>query len=180
MRTVAERRLQAAVIAIAMLGGCATYPTSKTTAKVGGYMLLASAAFEAAALIVAAERSRRLQGDNVYPLVAGGVLLGVSVIVGGAGLIGMVVHDKPAEPLPGPEKPPDPSVVARLRAQDLMKQAVAASYARDCAAVKRREAEVREIDPDFYVTVFARDAVIKKCLEAGARAAPLGTPPPSP
>jgi hypothetical protein len=53
-------------------------------------------------------------------------------------------------------------------------------FSGDCAAVKRREAEVRETDPDFHVTVFVRDAVIKECLEAAAQTAPLGTPPPSP
>lgn len=188
------QRLSAVVILMATLAGCSTYQGSRTVAKVGGYTLLAGVASGAGAVLAASHNSTG-DGSAALGLFFVGVgLVEIGAIVGGTGLLGMLIHDKPTpEPPPGPEPTPDPSVATRARAKDLTNQATAASYAGDCATVRTRDAEVRELDPEFHATVFVRIVVIKRCLEAvdatdtqpvpskvEAEPSPVVTPSPSP
>ncbi len=165
------QRVMAAVIAVAMLGGCPTYQSSRTTAKAGGYTLLAGVVVAAATVAVLSQRSGRDQSAAIDVLVLSAILLEAGVVLGGAGLVGMLVHDKPApddsaETPPARERLPDPAARSRARAMDLTKQAVAASYAGDCAAVKIREAEVLAVDPELHAAVFVEEVTIKRCLDA--------------
>lgn len=99
----------AALAVIASLG-CSTYQGSKTTAKVGGLVLLGGAVAEAVVVGVASQTS-----DNCCGLASPVVLLpllpiGVGVYLGVAGLIGMAIHsgdDSPEpDPVPGRLAPP--------------------------------------------------------------------------
>jgi hypothetical protein len=56
---------------------------------------------------------------------------------------------------------------------ELLGQARAASDAHDCAVVTKRAISIRALDSEFYETVFMRDAVIQRCLDAGASTQPV-------
>jgi hypothetical protein len=172
------RRRTVALVLVATLGGCVSYPASRSTAKVGGYMVLASLAIAVPTLFVLSHRHGNDESAPINVLIFDSLVLEAGAIAGVSGLLGMLIHDKPEpEPLPAPEPPPDPSVLGRRRVMDLAKQAVAAGYANDCAAVKQRDAEIRAIDPEFHATVFVHYAKIKTCLDAEP---PAVSPPPEP
>ncbi|HEU0033799.1 MAG TPA: hypothetical protein VFQ53_24395 [Kofleriaceae bacterium] len=60
------------------------------------------------------------------------------------------------------------STERRAEAWRLTKLAIDAAAHDDCAVVKQQDARVRELDPDFHATVFARNVALQRCLEAAA------------
>jgi len=56
--------------------------------------------------------------------------------------------------------------------------AARAARAGDCATVAKLDAQVRDIDVDYHMTVFRRDVAIKRCLDAAAPA-PVTAPAPA-
>jgi hypothetical protein len=68
----------------------------------------------------------------------------------------------------------------KLRKQSLnvawtvTKEAMTAARSGDCAAVEKLDTQVRNLDEDFYTTVFRQDVAIARCM------GPLGTPAPQP
>jgi hypothetical protein len=61
---------------------------------------------------------------------------------------------------------PEPTQRERKRAAawELTKQAGDAARADDCTQVQAIAPRVRELDADFYVSVFMRDVAITRCL----------------
>ena len=67
----------------------------------------------------------------------------------------------------GPVLEPTPEQVrqdARTQAWAWTQQAEAAARAADCSTVLTLSGKVQTIDADFYDTVFATDAAIRRCL----------------
>jgi hypothetical protein len=54
----------------------------------------------------------------------------------------------------------------RLEAWELTKQAGVAAREKDCTQVEAIDPRVRDLDQDFHVVVFMRDAAIQRCLRS--------------
>jgi hypothetical protein len=173
------RRWTAAVIVMAMLGGCTTYQQSRTTAQVGGVAVLVGAVFvgvQIARCPPMAPCTDLSSGDKVFAGISlSGLLIGLTLLAGGG--LGMLSFDRPAEPQAQHPAAPQASPRAAPYAptelvRGITRSAIDSANANDCAAVKRREVDVLELDPRFHDTVFVRDAAIKKCLDAAVPAQP--------
>jgi hypothetical protein len=174
---LAMRRWTAAVILVALLGGCSTYKTSRRVAIGGAVMTVVGAV----ALVVGARSE-----DTAVSIVAVSVAIPNllwGVIFGVAGIAGMSMHPAPEKQAPQePAQEPARNAAKALpeprreRAWSLTKLAAEAARAGDCDAVSVRDSEVYELDAEFHATVFARDAAIKGCLDAARAPAPVASP----
>jgi hypothetical protein len=182
------RRLAAAVVVMAMLGGCTTYVGSRQTAKVGGIMSLIGAA----CLVVVAgmwddhgggSRSKEVIVYGLAIPILAGAYVGVPLAIGG--LIGMGLYEKPAAELRRDNNAAIQAERDRAAAQTrqqrsavherllkLTSEARALADAHECDLVKQREITVRGLNSDFHTTVFVRDAAIRRCLDAAVPAQP--------
>lgn len=101
------RSAGALAVALSMLaGGCTTYAGSRKVAKVGGVMMLTGAAVAAIGV------SLELGGEGGGYAPAGFGVLGLiafvpGVVVGGAGLLGVVARRAAVAPMAAPHAPQD-------------------------------------------------------------------------
>lgn len=169
------RRLTAAVTMVALLaGGCSTYQSSKTFAKVGGGLVLGGVVTAPIGLALYAKGSGdggTVAGFGLFVLGWWALLTGVPL--GLAGVAGMAMYPSPdeiaakekAEARPAPfEGPGGPK--ARALAREFMKQAAADARAGDCSSSIAHDPKIFELDPEFHAVVFMRDAAIQRCLAA--------------
>ena len=87
--------------------------------------------------------------------------------------------DHESEPIVIPSYQPRPSVAAQNRrtAGELTKAAQAAARRSDCDRVAILDPQIRDLDPDLHVTVFARDVAIQRCLAGAVAPVPVAVPP---
>jgi hypothetical protein len=172
------RRLTAAALLVALFGGCATYRGSRRAAIVGAVGTALSVVGTLYCLEACFDRREssapRFGAEHV--VVLAGLIAGLSF---GALMVYGLGDPEPSPPAKRPdelsrEREAQLAAQRRERALDLIKSARAAAYAHDCAAVKRREIQVRDLAPDLHTTLFLREVAIRRCLDAASGA---GDPP---
>jgi len=176
------RRLVAAMMVVAMLGGCATYRGSRTAAKTGAVIT----AIGLGSIAVGIQMDHG-PGDDDYSGAAL-FLLGMLIASIGAppligGLIGLAIRDSSeprnglvvTPPIPAPPPPPPP-LSPTQQAFGLLKTASRAAQAGDCAAALTLQVRVRELDTNVHDAWFVRDVAIKQCLDAASGATPPSPP----
>jgi hypothetical protein len=161
------RRLTAAVIATALMGGCTTHSGSRTTAKVGGVLTLVGITSVALAIGLGAGNGNPAHDR---PLAFGAVgfvfVLVPGLLLGIGGLAGMAMHGDPGPRTPASQYLAVQDSLARERAWTLTKSAAAAARDGDCETAIAHGVDVRALDSEFHATVFMHDVAIKRCLEA--------------
>lgn len=148
------------VMSLALTSGCATYNQSKTVASVGGYTMLAGLPIAIGVGVVVKESSNDGFAGGMW---GGAVLLAVlmtGAVVGGSGLIGMGLHDKPRSEAQNRQD----AVVRKQDAWALTKTSAAAARRGDCDTVRKLDPQVLAVDATFHATVFLADLGIKRCL----------------
>jgi len=172
------------VLTLTLLGGCSfgivrTRPTPATAAEPAscrsyGWVVpdvLGGAAAAMGGLLAANPSCTDCEGSMADPQLAI-ALLSAAAVLGVSALYALVANTTCRINLDETPAPPEPSVAnnamrrtqAREEARRLHLEAVKEANAGNCAVVRGRDIQVRELDAEYHAIVFLRDVAIQRCL----------------